>query len=78
MEVEKGEPLLLLPVLEVLLVAVHELIDTASGIDELHLTSVERVRAARDFELDLWVSLTIDLDRILSGSGRADDERLVV
>ena len=59
-------------------VAAHELIDTTSGIDELALTSVEGVRAGRDFELHYGISLAFKFHRVSGLGGRTAQEHVAI
>ena len=49
-----------------LTVAAHELVDTSGGVHELALASVERVRAARDFNFNHWVRLTFEFHGVVA------------
>ena len=51
--------------LQAVTVAAHELINATSCIHQLRLTSVERVRSVRDFQLDQWVSFAFEFDSFL-------------
>src|SRR6187402_1853010 len=54
-----------------LAVALTELVDAAADVQRLLLAGVERVRVARDIELDHRVFVTVfPLDRFLAGHGR--------
>ena len=65
--------------LKELLVLAVELINTAGGIDEFHLTGVERVRSAGDFELHERVFVAVfPLDGVLGVDGRARQEGHIV
>ena len=47
-------------------ITAHELINTSGCIDQLRLTSVERVRSAGDFQLYQRISFAFELDSLLS------------
>ena len=65
--------------LEELLVLVVELINTTGAVDELHLTRVEGVRGAGDFELHQGIFVAVfPLDGFLSVDGRARQEGHIV
>lgn len=49
-------------------VTAHELIYTSSCIDQLRFTSVERVRAARDFQLYQRISFAFEFDCVFSST----------
>ena len=49
-----------------LTVAAHELINTSSGVDELALTSIERVRGAGDFYFYHRVSFAFEFYCVVS------------
>ena len=61
-----------------LTVAAHELIDTTCGVNELALTSVERVRGARDFDFYHWVSFAFELYGVICLCGRFRKEHIAV
>ena len=49
-----------------------------SCIDQLRLTSVERVRSVRDLDLYQRISYAVDLDRLFSVNSRTSDEYIIV
>ena len=51
-------------------ITAHELINTSGCIDQLRLTSVERVRSVRDLDLYQRISYAVDLDRLFSVNSR--------
>ena len=55
----------LLSLFRSLTVAAHELINTSSGVDELALTSIERVRGARDFDFYHRVSFAFEFHCVI-------------
>ena len=59
-------------------VAVHELIDTTGGIDELALTGIEGVRAAGDFQLHNGVGLAFELHGVCCLGGGAAEEHIAI
>jgi len=61
-----------------LTVAAHELINTSSGVDELALTSVERVRGAGDFYFYHRVSFAFEFYCIVSLCCRLREEHIAV
>ena len=65
--------------LKELLVLVVELINATGSVNEFHLTSVERVRSAGDFELHERVFVAVfPLDGVLGVDGRARQEGHVI
>ena len=60
------------------LVALVEHINTAGGIDDLHLAGVERVRCVGDLKLHEGVLDTVDGDVLLAGGAGAGDEHVLV
>ena len=71
-------PFIILAVMLLLLrsltVAAHELINTTCRVNELALTSVERVRGARDFDFYHWVSFAFEFYGIIGLCGRLRKE----
>ena len=61
-----------------LTVAAHELVDATSGVDELALTGIERVRSARNFNLYHRVSFAFELYGVICLCGRAREEHIAV
>ena len=61
-----------------LAVAAIEFINAAGGVDELHLTSVERVRCVRNLDLYYRVLNTFDSDGLLGVGTRTCNEHVVV
>ena len=61
-----------------LTVAAHELIDATSGVDELALTSVERVRGAGDFYFYHMVSFAFEFYCIIRLCCRLRQEHIAV
>ena len=61
-----------------LAVAAHELIDTSSGVDELALTSIERVRGAGDFNFYHGVSFAFEFYGIIRFCSRLRKEHIAV
>ena len=61
-----------------LTVAAHELVDASSGVDELALTSVERVRAARDFYFYHRVSFAFEFYGLCCSCSRLRKEHIAV
>ena len=41
--------------IQVALIAVHKLVHTSGSINQFHLTCIEGVRSAGDFQFDQWV-----------------------
>lgn len=56
------------------LVLLGELLDAASGVDELHLARVKRMRSSTDFHLDQWIFFAVQLDGFFRTHRRIDDE----
>jgi len=65
----------MLLLLRSLTVAAHELIDTTCGVNELALTSIERVRGAGNFD---WVSFAFELYGIIGLCSRFRKEHIAV
>ena len=61
-----------------LTVAAHELIDTSCCVNELALTSIERVRRAGDFDFYHWVSFAFELYGVICLCGRFRKEHIAV
>ena len=61
-----------------LTVAAHELIDTSCSVNELALTSVERVRGARDFDFYHWVSFAFEFYCVICLCCRLRKEHIAV
>ena len=61
-----------------LTVAAHELINTSSGVDELALTSIERVRGAGDFYFYHRVSFAFEFYCIVRLCCRLREEHIAV
>lgn len=59
-------------------VAIHELVHATGCIDELRLTSVERVRGAGDFELYYGISFTFKLDSVSRLASRTGKEHVAI
>ena len=59
-------------------IALQELVDAASGVDQLLLASEERVRRAGDLKLHQGIGLAVDLDGLLAVHRAACDEHLFV
>jgi len=55
-----------------------EFFNAASGVDDLVLTSVERMRFGRNFDLHEWVLLTLEFNFFACVDSRASDEFEVV
>src|ERR1700712_2765231 len=51
-----------------------ELLDAASGVDDLVLAGEERVRFSRHLDLDQWVLLAFEFGRFAGVDGRTGDE----
>ena len=68
----------MLLLLRSLTVAAHELINTTCGVNELALTSVERVRGARDFDFYHWVSFAFEFYCIIRLCCRPRKEHIAV
>ena len=64
--------------LRCLTVAAHELINTSSGVDELALTSIERVRGAGDFYFYHRVSFAFEFYCIIRLCCRLREEHIAV
>lgn len=57
------------------LVLLGELLNATSGVNELHLTRVERMRSRADFNLHQWIFFAIiHLDRFFRTHRGVDDE----
>ena len=61
-----------------LTVAAHELINTSSGVDELALTSIERVRGAGDFYFYHRVSFAFEFYCVVGLCCRLREEHIAV
>ena len=61
-----------------LAVTAVEFINAAGGVDELHLTSVERVRCVRNLDLYYRVLNAFDSDGLLGVGTRTCNEHVVV
>ena len=61
-----------------LTVAAHELIDTTCGVNELALTSIERVRGAGDFDFYHWVSFAFEFYCVICLCCRLREEHIAV
>ena len=61
-----------------LTVAAHELIDTSCGVNELALTSIERVRGARNFDFYHWVSFAFEFYCVICLCCRLRKEHIAV
>ena len=61
-----------------LTVAAKELIDASSGVDELALTSIERVRGARDFNFYHGVSFAFEFHCVVGLCCRLRKEHIAV
>jgi len=61
-----------------LTVAAHELVDATSGVDELALTSIERVRGAGDFYFYHRVSFAFEFYCVVSFCCRLREEHIAV
>ena len=61
-----------------LTVAAHELINTTCGVNELALTSIERVRGAGDFDFYHWVSFAFELYGVIRLCSRLRKEHIAV
>ena len=68
----------MLLLLRSLTVAAHELINTTCGVNELALTSIERVRGARDFDFYHWVSFAFELYGVIRLCSRLRKEHIAV
>ena len=60
------------------LVSLVEHINSAGGVDDLHLAGVERVRRVRNLKLYEGVFNTVDGDVLLAGGAGAGDEYIIV
>lgn len=57
------------------LVLLGELLDATSGVNELHLARIERVRCRADFNLHQWIFFAIiHLDRFFRSHRGVDDK----
>ena len=57
------------------LVLLRELLDATSGVDELHLARIERVRSRADFDLYQWIFFAIiQLDGFFRTHRGVDDK----
>ena len=68
----------MLLLLRSLTVAAHELINTTCGVNELALTSIERVRGAGDFDFYHWVSFAFELYGVIRLCSRLRKEHIAV
>ena len=68
----------LFSLLRSLTVAAHELIDTSCGVNELALTSIERVRGARNFDFYHWVSFAFEFYCVICLCCRLRKEHIAV
>ena len=60
------------------LVTLIELVNTAGGIDDLHLAGVEGVRSVGNLKLHKRVLDTVNNNRLLGGGAAAGDEYIFV
>ena len=60
------------------LVTLIELVNTAGGIDDLHLAGVEGVRSVGNLKLHKRILNTFDDYRLLGGGAAAGDEYIFV
>ena len=58
-----------------LTVAAHELVYATGSIHEFALTGIERVRGARDFDFNHWVSFAFEFYGVICLCGRTRKER---
>lgn len=71
-------PTLLLLLVDMLFVAAHELVNASGGVNQLHLTGIERMRGVRDFHFYQGILLTIYVDGFLGIHGRFGDKNMLI
>ena len=59
-------------------VAAHELIHATGGVDELGLTSVERMRRARDFQLYYGIGFAFELNGVVGLTSGTGEEHIAI
>ena len=69
---------LLVLLIVTLCVAAHKLIHTTCGVNQLHLTSVERVRCVRDFHLVHRIGFAVHFDVLFCRNGGPAQKHVVI
>ena len=69
---------LLVLLIVTLCVAAHKLIHTTCGVNQLHLTSVERVRCVRDFHLVHRIGFAVHFDGLFCRNGGPAQKHVVI
>jgi hypothetical protein len=59
-------------------VSVHEFVNAPCGIDEFHLSGVERMGGVRYFQFVQGIGFSVDVDGFFGGNGGTGDEYVFV